>query len=90
MDHAPGPADAHAEYLSQRVRDAFAHDPQVAELGISVVVVGDEVYLRGDVATLERREVIGRVAARELPHHRVRNEVKVTSWSEADGMEMLP
>ena len=91
MDHEQGPeSGAHAEYLAQRVLDALVHDPQVGELGISVVVVGDQVYLRGDVATLERRETVGRVAARQLPHHRVRNEVRVASWSEADHMEMLP
>ena len=78
------------EYLAQRVRDVLAQDPQVSELGISVMVVADRVHLGGDVATLERRETIGRVAARVLPRHRVHNEVRVTSWSQADDMEMLP
>ena len=44
------------EYLAQHVRDALAEDPRVSELGISVTVAGDHVYLGGQVATNERRQ----------------------------------
>lgn len=78
------------EYRAQHVREVLAEDPRVAELGIAVTVVGDHVYLSGEVATAERRQAIAVVTAEVLPQHEVHNHVGVTSLSAADGMEVLP
>ncbi len=78
------------DYLAQHVRDVLAEDPRVGELGIAVTVVGDHVYLSGEVATAERREAIAGVTAEVLPGHELHNHVGVTSLSEAEGMEVLP
>ncbi len=81
---------ADEEYLAQHLRDALAEDPRVSELGIGVTVADGHAYLSGKVATPERRHAIGAVAAEMLADHEIHNEVSVTSWSQADGMEMLP
>ncbi len=87
MTEQTSPGD---EYLAQRLRDALADDPRVGELGIGVTVVDGHVYLSGEVATHERQQAVAAVAAEVLPDHEVHNGVEMTSWSEADGMEMLP
>ncbi len=78
------------EYLAQHLRDVLAEDPRVGELGIAVTVVGDHVYLSGEVTTAERRQAVAVVTAEVLPEHEVHNHIAVTSLSAADGMEVLP
>ncbi|MDP8992275.1 MAG: BON domain-containing protein [Actinomycetota bacterium] len=88
--HDDAPAPGHDGYLAQRVHDALAEDRRVGELGLSVTVAGQHVYVNGEVTTEERREAIGRVVAEVLPEHRLTNEVRVAPVSETDDMEMLP
>lgn len=78
------------EYLAQHVREALAHDPRVAGLGISVTLEPGAVRLSGQVATEERRQTLAIVAADVLNGHEVRNEVTVTACDEPDDVENLP
>lgn len=87
MTEETSPGD---EYLAQRLRDALAEDPRVGELGVGVAVADGYAYVTGEVATSERRQAVAAVAAEVLPDHEVHNDVSVTSWSDADDMEVLP
>ncbi|MGH9223871.1 MAG: BON domain-containing protein [Acidimicrobiales bacterium] len=78
------------EYLSERIRDALAHDDRVAELGISVSVSGDRVFLTGDVATDERKAAVAEVVRPLLEGRSLHNAVTVASLSEPEGREQIP
>ena len=43
-------------YLAEHVRQAITTDGRTTEQGIDVRVVGDEVYLAGEVTSPERRD----------------------------------
>lgn len=76
------------EYLAQHVREALAHDPRVADLGISVRVEPGAVRLSGQVATEERREAVAVVAREALDTgHQVHNDVTVTACDEPNDVE---
>jgi len=77
------------EYLAQRVSDALASDPRVADLGISVTVEPGAIRLWGQVATEERRDAVAVVARETLAGHEIQNEVTVNEMREPDGMEHL-
>ena len=82
----------HAEptvYLVERVREALAHDPRVAELGIAVTVSGDSVLLTGDVATPERKAVVSEVVEPLVEGRTLHNSVTVASLAEVDVEENL-
>lgn len=66
------------EYAIQRLRDALAADERVAEMGVQVRMVAGKVFLTGQVATPERQQAVGTVAAEILPDHEVHNETVVT------------
>lgn len=72
------------EYTAQRLKEALAHDERVAELGIQVKVLEGKVFLHGKVPTAQRREIIGAVAARELPGFSVVNEIAVSGTGEIE------
>lgn len=78
------------EYLGEHVRNALAHDPRVADLGISVTVEPGTVRLSGEVATEERREAAAVVTREMLDGIEVRNEVTVSACDEPDATENLP
>ncbi|MFC9973823.1 BON domain-containing protein [Spirillospora sp. NPDC127200] len=76
-----------SEYLAAHIQERLASE--VHELGITVDVRDDVVYLRGQVACEERcREI--EVAARIAAEGRtVRNEVSVVPVRDAEGEEQL-
>ena len=77
-------------YLVERVRTALAEDPRVGELGISVSVSNDRVFLTGDVATDERKTAVGEVVTPLLEGRSLHNAVTVASLSEPEGREKIP
>ena len=77
-------------YVAERIRDALAHDDRVAELGLSVSVSGDRVFLTGDVATDERKTAVGEVVTPLLEGRSLHNAVTVASLSEPEGREEIP
>jgi osmotically-inducible protein OsmY len=82
----------HAEpdvYLVERIREVLAHDPNIAELGITVRVTSDMVFLTGDVATAERREAVAAVVAPLTAGRVVRNGITVVQADEVDAEETI-
>ena len=77
-------------YLVEQVRTALAHDPRVAELGVSVRVNGDAVFLTGDVATPERKVVVTEVVAPLIAGRTLHNSLTVAELVETDIEETLP
>jgi osmotically-inducible protein OsmY len=75
------------EYLAEHVRDAMAHDPRVADLGITVTVGPGTVRLSGEVATEERRDAVAIVAREVVTGHQVLNDVTVTACEEPNDVE---
>ena len=86
MDH--GPPDS-PEYLGGWLSDRLAEDDDVHELGITVRVMGDAVYLAGIVSTEERRDLVGARAQALVPGYRVCNEVGIASYAEPVARESL-
>jgi osmotically-inducible protein OsmY len=77
-------------YLVERIREALAHDPRVAELGVSVTVAGDNVLLTGNVATAERRAAVDAIVAPLVGDKILHNGMTVAELSEAETHETLP
>lgn len=82
--------DEPVDYAVERLRRRLAEDPQAAELGIGVDVVGDEVVLTGEVACEERRDRITAVAREALPGLRVRDGLSVARIDGPTDGERLP
>ena len=83
---AGGEPDA---YLVERIRDALAHDPNVAELGITVRVTPDLVFLTGDVGTPERKEAVAAVVGALADGRAVSNGITVVPIEEASAEETI-
>lgn len=77
-------------YLVARIREALAHDPRVAELGVSVTVAGENVLLTGNVATAERKAAVGEIVGPLVGDRVLHNGVTVAMLSEVDAKETLP
>ena len=77
------------EYLVARIQDAIACDERAGEQGIDVRVAGGRVFLHGTVASQERRDAIGAVAADHAQGLVVCNETTVLPPVDTDGMEAL-
>jgi hypothetical protein len=85
MDPERGPE----VYLAERLREGLAQDPEVGRLGVEVKIVGERVVLRGEVATLERKERLAAAIARLVPDREVDDEVRVRALR-APEREILP
>jgi hypothetical protein len=77
------------QYLSGRIREALAEDERTNELGIRVVVRGDQVFVQGQVAADTRRERILEVVREHCPDMDVHDELTVPECDEPDGEERL-
>jgi BON domain len=73
-------------YVTGQIERALREDG-AQEPGVHVEVDGDTVILRGQVASVERRQFVARVAAAAAPGMTVRNELGVTEVPE---MLLLP
>jgi len=65
------------QYVAERIRSALAADPRVAELGVTVKIVGTRVHVAGIVATPDRRLVVEEIVHQLMPEHEVQNEIQV-------------
>jgi osmotically-inducible protein OsmY len=86
MDHGPPESP---EYLAGWLSDRLAEAGDVHELGITVRVAGDAVFLSGVVGTDVRRDLLGRRAGELVPGLRVCNEVTVAAYPEPTVTESL-
>jgi hypothetical protein len=71
-----------SEYSAENLRERFARDERVGELGIEVTISEDHAFLRGKVSTEERRSAVGDVAREFLPDCTIVNEVTVIDFDE--------
>ncbi|MEU6738246.1 BON domain-containing protein [Streptosporangium sandarakinum] len=77
------------QYVAARVQSALAEDERTHELGIRVVVRGDQIFLHGQVSCDERRALIADVAGEAAPGLTVRNEIAVMDVREPGEREKL-
>jgi osmotically-inducible protein OsmY len=69
--------DMATPYLVARLRDALAHDGRVAALDINVRIVGDDVFLTGQVTSPARRDAVHAVVHDFAPGLTVHNQLDV-------------
>ncbi len=77
-------------YVAGQIERALHSDPRTHELGIRVEVSDDDVILRGEVASDDRRRLVAQVAEERAPGLGVRNEVSVTEVLPPAPSEMVP
>ena len=77
------------QYTVQRLRRALAEDPRSAELGIRVMVRGEDVFLCGYVASPELRDAMTEVVRDIAPHLVVHNDIRIARHEEPSGSEEL-
>jgi hypothetical protein len=65
------------QYVTARVRDALAGDPEVAELHVDVTVAAGAIYVSGEVPTPERREAISRLLRERFADYELHNHTTV-------------
>lgn len=70
-------------YVAADIKSRLAEDPRTLELGIQVDVRGDVVFLRGNVASPQRRELIEAVAREAAGGRRIANDVTVVEMHPA-------
>jgi hypothetical protein len=75
------------QYVAARIKRRLAEDERGAELGIHVDVRGQEVFLRGQVNSEERRRQIADVAQEGEPGLRFHNEISVVQVRDPAGEE---
>ncbi|WP_030913072.1 BON domain-containing protein [Streptosporangium amethystogenes] len=77
------------QYVAARVQGALAEDERTTELGVRVDVRNDQLYLRGQVTSADRRALIAKVAGEAAPGLVVHNEIDVVSVVEPVREEQL-
>jgi hypothetical protein len=77
------------QHTAARIKRKLAEDERGAELGIHVDVRGDQVFLRGQVGTGERRRLIGVVASEGEPGLHFHNEINVVEVRDPTDEEKL-
>jgi osmotically-inducible protein OsmY len=82
-DHLP------PEYLAEHVRRAITTDGRTMEQGVDVRVVGDQVFVSGEVTSTERRDAITAVATEAAEGREVHNEVAVTELTDRHTTERI-
>jgi hypothetical protein len=76
------------QYLVEQIADALA-GADLGELDVHARIVGDDVFLRGHVATMARREEVSAIVAGLLPAHTLHNEVTVVDSRESTEPEQI-
>lgn len=77
------------QYLVARLRDALAHDHRVAALDLQVRIVGNDLYLTGQVATAPRRDAAESVVHDVAPELKVHNQLDVLPVAAPTGQEEI-
>lgn len=76
-------------YLVERLRERFAEDPRLGELGLEVHLTAGMIHVHGEVATAGRREAIADIVREVAPELGLRNEVQVTEVVPSASEEVL-
>lgn len=77
------------DYVTERVREALAHDPSLGELDVHVTIRAEKVFLTGTVATPERHVRITEIASAVAGDREVCNETVVSTMEENPNPERL-
>lgn len=77
------------QYTAGDLQQRLAEDPRTAELGIHVVLRGEQLFLRGQVASAERRARIVEVVNELVPGLDIHNELGVTPMGRPEDEERL-
>ncbi|MGS2640961.1 BON domain-containing protein [Streptosporangium sp. LJ11] len=77
------------QYVAARVQRALAEDERTTELGIRVDIRGDQLYLRGQVASTDRSKLIAEVAGEAAPGLAIHNEMDIVDVRDPVGEERL-
>ena len=77
-------------YMAGQIERALHGDPRTHELGIRVEVDGDDVVLRGQVASEERRRLVLQIAERQAPGLAIGDELSVIEVLSPEAPEVLP
>ena len=75
------------DYLLEHIHEALAD--RAGELGVRATLTASGVFLTGEVASPEQREVIAAVVADVAPDQPVHNQTTVMDYPEADTAERL-
>ncbi len=86
--HRPLPQDPD-EYLEAHVAEALATDSRVSTLGIEVTIRGKEVFLSGEVGTVERKQAVSEVVGELLPDYSVHNDTTASEFPPGAEVEQL-
>lgn len=84
-----GPAAEPKQYVVAHIRERLARDDRVNDLNIHVQVVGETVFLTGEVETAARRDAVAEVVRELLPDYEVRNQVGVRHLHPPEEAEAL-
>lgn len=85
MGHVREPDD----YLVEKIKQALADDPRAGEIALDVQIAGDTIFVRGSVATDERRHALTEVVRDAAPGWQVRNETEVPDLTAPPVVENL-
>lgn len=86
------PVDERGEraYHAEHVRQTLAADPRVSELGVDVEIAEHEVWVRGRVATEERRRAVLAVVREACEQCDVRDGLELIAVALEPDEERLP
>lgn len=87
--HRRPSVSAHESYRAAHLREALAEDPRCNELDIQIESSGNRILLRGEVPLPERREMVERIARECFPGAEIVNQVRVLSFPEPYGSEVV-
>jgi hypothetical protein len=81
--------------ILERIHQALACDPRVAELGLQVTVAADKVFIMGTVETAERQAAVSEIAAEVLAStgetsYEIDNQTTIDDPAPPGAPEVLP
>jgi hypothetical protein len=76
---APSPSGKAPEYLVAHIREALAEDGRTAQQDLKVLVSGNQVVVKGDCPSQDRKKAIEEVIRVVAPEHEISNHVRVTA-----------
>jgi hypothetical protein len=89
MTQTQDPHGEQDQYVVARALETLANDSRLGETALTVSVTGQKIFITGDVATPERREVITEVMSESFPDYEVANATSVYDMIETTEEERL-
>lgn len=76
-------------YLIGKIQSTLAADSRVNALDVNVAVLGNTIYLRGEIETEERKSFVTDIIKEILPDFIIHNELTILSVSNCIQSEMI-